>query len=98
MMAELLWPRRAYFITLQSNLELPVIRHLVRLLGGIPIPRGRRMPPRFHKEVLRALEEGAAVPIYPEGSCTRTTTAFMTLRKRPLRLPMTPTCRFYRCA
>lgn len=67
MMAELLWPRRAYFITLQSNLELPVIRHLVRLLGGIPIPRGRRMLPRFHKEVLRALEEGAAVPIYPEG-------------------------------
>ncbi len=67
MMAEFLWPRRAYFITLQSNLELPFIRHLVRVLGGVPIPRERRMLPRFRQEILRALREGAAVPIYPEG-------------------------------
>lgn len=102
MMAELLWPRRAYFITLQSNLELPLIRHLVRLLGGIPIPRNRRMLPQFHKEVLCALESGAAVPIYPEGELHPYDTSLYDFKKTAFALaydagvPVLPMCVTYR--
>ncbi|MBS7316032.1 MAG: 1-acyl-sn-glycerol-3-phosphate acyltransferase [Clostridiaceae bacterium] len=102
MVGAFLWPRRAYFITLQSNLELPVIRHLVRILGGIPIPRERRRMPEFHEAVLRVLREGAAVPIYPEGELHPYADCLYPLKKTAFSLaydagvPVLPVCITYR--
>lgn len=67
MVARTLIGRRRYFLTLQSNLELRGIRHLVRVLGGVPIPRDRRQLPAFRQAVLAALSEGSDVIVYPEG-------------------------------
>lgn len=71
MIARVLWPKRQYFVTLQSNLELKGVRHLVRVLGGIPIPRDKELRQQFPQVLQQALSLGAAVPIYPEGSLHR---------------------------
>ncbi len=68
LVGRMIYPRRAYYVTLQSNLELPVIRRLVRLLGGIPIPRKPRMYPVFKQSVHQALADGDTIVIYPEGA------------------------------
>ena len=39
MIALSIFPRVPYFLTLQSNLEIPFIKYLVMLFRGIPIPR-----------------------------------------------------------
>lgn len=67
MLAQVLWPKRQYYVTLQSNLEMKGVRHLVRLLGGIPIPEDRELRRAFPAVLQDALAHGAAVPIYPEG-------------------------------
>ncbi len=59
--------RRQYFMTLQSNLEIPLIRHLVKGLGGIPIPRERVYTRDFSAAVKQALRNGSIVHVYPEG-------------------------------
>ncbi len=58
---------KLYFATLQSNLEIPLIRHLVRGLGGMPIPRSFRKMPAFSDAVGEAVRRGQIVQIYPEG-------------------------------
>lgn len=67
MMAQVLWPKRQYFVTLQSNLEMKGVRHLVRLLGGIPIPEDPALRRDFPQVLQEALGLGAVIPIYPEG-------------------------------
>lgn len=42
MVACTLFPRRPFFATLKSNFEIPVIRRLVRLLGGVSIPESQK--------------------------------------------------------
>lgn len=59
--------RRLYFVTLQSNFEIPLIRHLVKALGGMPIPRSFRKMPAFSDAVGEAVRRGQIVQIYPEG-------------------------------
>lgn len=61
------YDRVQYFVTLQSNLEIPFIRHLVKGLGGIPIPRSYQKMPAFSQAVGKALKQGQVVQIYPEG-------------------------------
>ena len=68
MVAQVLWPKRQYFVTLQSNLEMKGVRHLVRLLGGIPVPEDKELRRGFPDVLQQALHMGAAIPIYPEGS------------------------------
>lgn len=57
-----------YFVSLQANLEVPFVRFLVRILGGVPVPRIKRRIPEFSREMVRCLKEGKTVHIYPEGS------------------------------
>lgn len=61
------WNRKQYFVTLQSNLEIPLVRHLVKALGGIPVPRNLRMLPYLSENIGKALKRGQIVQIYPEG-------------------------------
>lgn len=59
--------RRLYFPTLKSNLEIPFIRHLVRLLGGFPIPTTVRSMACFSDTVRGLLHDGKIVHLFPEG-------------------------------
>lgn len=58
--------RRMYYLTIEENFKIPVIRHIVRILGGVPIARGGRMAELFDA-MGGALCDGNCVQIYPEG-------------------------------
>lgn len=59
--------RKQYFLTIQSNMEIPLVRHLVRILGGVPIPRQIKRMRGMNAELCRELQKGKLVHIYPEG-------------------------------
>ena len=46
------FPQYCYFVTLQSNIDLPFIGKLVRLLRGIPIPLKISEKEKFYEEVV----------------------------------------------
>jgi len=68
MVACSLFPRRPFFATLKSNLEIPVVRRLVRLLGGVPIPESPKALHAFMESMRAELENGRIVHFYPEAS------------------------------
>lgn len=59
--------RKLHWPTLKTNIDIPVISTLVRLLGGIPIPRGPHALSQFSFVVKQLLDKGEMVHIYPEG-------------------------------
>ncbi len=68
MVACCLFPRKPFFAALKSNFEIPVIRHLVRLLGGVPIPESPKALHAFMESMRKELEQGHIVHFYPEAS------------------------------
>ena len=60
-------PDYSYFITLESNCNIPIIGALVKLLRGIPIPTKVEEKKKFYQHIAKLLEEGETVHIYPEG-------------------------------
>lgn len=66
-LAILTMPRRPVFCTLEQNLQLPVIRHLIKWLGGVPIPQKISDLRRFMADAADAASKGKRVVIYPEG-------------------------------
>lgn len=67
MIALSIFPRIPYFLTLQSNLEIPVIKYIVMLLRGIPIPRNKSGKEKMVNTIDGLLKKGEIVGIYPEG-------------------------------
>ena len=62
-----IFPRIPYFLTLQSNLEIPIIKYLVMLFRGIPIPRNKSGKEKMVNTIDDLLQKGEVVGIYPEG-------------------------------
>ena len=62
-----IFPRIPYFLTLQSNLEIPIIKYLVMLFRGIPIPRTLAGKEKMINTIDGLLKRGEVVGIYPEG-------------------------------
>lgn len=67
MIALSIFPRVPYFLTLQSNLEIPFIKYLVMLFRGIPIPRNMAGKEKMVNTINKLLKSGEVVGIYPEG-------------------------------
>lgn len=68
MVACTLFPRKPLFATLKSNLEIPVVRRLIRLLGGVPIPESPKALHAFMESMRTQLLKGRIVHFYPEAS------------------------------
>lgn len=62
------FPERVYFPTLASNFQIPLIRHLIKLLYAIPIPKQPKHMKQFLENIVKALQDGKTVHMYPEGS------------------------------
>ena len=60
--------RTVLFPTLSSNFEIPVVRHIIRLLGALPIPGRPDAFREFWELLLSELREGRTVHFFPEGS------------------------------
>ena len=56
-----IFPRIPYFLTLQSNLEIPIIKYLVMLLRGIPIPRNKSGKEKMVNTIDGLLKKGEVV-------------------------------------
>ncbi len=68
MVACTLFPRKPFFATLKANFEIPVVRRLIRLLGGVPIPESPKAMHAFMESMRAQLEKGRIVHFYPEAS------------------------------
>lgn len=66
MIANAVGRRDITFTTIKENFEIPVVRILVKLLGGIPIPRTAKAMVKFSEAVSQLLKEGHVVHFYPE--------------------------------
>lgn len=58
--------RHICFPTLQSNFQIPVIRHIIRLLGAVPILESKNGFKRTMAELEGYLRDGGIVQLYPE--------------------------------
>jgi 1-acyl-sn-glycerol-3-phosphate acyltransferase len=61
-----LLPHPPVFLTARENLNHPLMRAVINLFGGIPVRRGH-VDRRALAEVLRAIQAGELVAIFPEG-------------------------------
>ena len=62
------YPHRVYFPTVATNFKIPVIRHIIKLLYAIPIPKLDNQKKTFYKDLNYILNKGKIVHMYPEGS------------------------------
>ena len=58
--------RRICIPTLESNFRIPLVRHLIRILGGIPLPEHIRSFRNMNEALTEYISEGHLVHIYPE--------------------------------
>ena len=68
MVASAVFPKRTIFHSLEDNFGLPVVRHLLKMLGAIPIPKSITARANYIKATNEFLQEGKFVQIYPEAS------------------------------
>lgn len=61
----LVW-KRMYFVTLESNFRIPGIRHLIRALGGVPLPKSPLCTTEMLASMRTAVAQGWVVHMYPE--------------------------------
>lgn len=59
-------PRVLFFMAKQELFRVPVLRSLVKVLGGFPVRRGQRDSDAINKAV-EILNEGKVLAIFPEG-------------------------------
>lgn len=65
-LASALRERHICFPTLQSNFQIPVIRHIIRLLGAVPILESKKGFKKTMEQLEGHLKKGGIVHLYPE--------------------------------
>lgn len=68
-MVGLAWgDKRVYYTTLEDSFKIPIVRHLIKLLRAIPIPKENKNKPYFMKALDNTLKSGDIIHFYPEAS------------------------------
>ncbi|MDO4283139.1 MAG: lysophospholipid acyltransferase family protein [Clostridia bacterium] len=62
------FPNPLYFPTIKSNLEIPFVSILVKLLRGLPIPNTFEGKRAFYNVIEDLLKRNKSIHFYPEGS------------------------------
>ena len=60
--------KRVHYTTLEGSFKIPFVRKLIKYLGAMPIPEGRKNKEYFMKAIDQLLQEGKLVHFYPEAS------------------------------
>lgn len=60
------FPKKTYIVTGPETVSIKGIRVLVAMLGAIPLPTTFSAAKNYEKKLSEAIEEGAAVTIFPE--------------------------------
>lgn len=61
------FPRRIHYVTLDTNFRIPLVRHLIRWLGAVPLSRSPHQIARLFEAMGAAMDDGVLVQVYPEG-------------------------------
>lgn len=67
MVVQAISPRNMFIPTIKSNLEIFLLRHVIKTLGGIPIPQTPNALKSFNEHLTELLKRGNVVHVYPEG-------------------------------
>lgn len=67
--AGLAFPRSIFQTLLEATVEFPVLGTLTRLLGGVPIPRGKTGYKKLYEICEKAFNYRRYLHFYPEGEC-----------------------------
>ncbi len=59
-------PQDAYVIVNPNNMSIPVIKHVIKSLGAIPLPANARAMKNFNKCLDKRIEQKRFIMIYPE--------------------------------
>lgn len=59
--------RRTYYVSIEANFRIPVIRHLIRVFGAVPLPNRNHTMRELFDAMGEALQRGSYVQMYPEG-------------------------------
>lgn len=59
--------RRIYYVSIEANFRIPVIRHLIRMFGAVPLPTQSHTMRELFQAMSECLQRGAYVQMYPEG-------------------------------
>jgi 1-acyl-sn-glycerol-3-phosphate acyltransferase len=59
--------RRLAYVSQASNFKIPLVRHLVRGLGAVPLPESTADAVRLDRELRDRIASGSPVHVYPEG-------------------------------
>lgn len=62
------FPKVTYYPTLESNFGIPIVRHLIKLLHAIPIPKSVSAKIEFNNTINKLLQNRRTIHFYPEGS------------------------------
>jgi 1-acyl-sn-glycerol-3-phosphate acyltransferase len=62
-------PYRVYQTMLEATVEFPYLGTFTRLLGGVPVPRGRNSLPKLIDAASQAFRHWRYLLFYPEGEC-----------------------------
>jgi 1-acyl-sn-glycerol-3-phosphate acyltransferase len=68
-MAGAAWPQRVYQTMLEATVEFPFLGTFTRLLGGVPIPRGKNSLAILLGSMSAAFRFWRYLLFYPEGEC-----------------------------
>lgn len=66
MIALALFRKRMYFMTLEENFRIPVVKQIIHVLGAVPQSNHPHRTKELFSQLEKALKNGAAVQIYPE--------------------------------
>lgn len=67
MVVQAISPRNIFVPTVKTNLGIFLLRHVIKGLGGVPIPDKPNAYKAFNEQMTRLLTKGRVVHIYPEG-------------------------------
>ena len=59
--------RRMYYVSLESNFRIPVVRHIIKVCGAVPLSKEPSLIKEMFYNMAAAMEDGCLVQIYPEG-------------------------------
>lgn len=60
--------KKIYYTALEDSFRIPFVRHLIKLLRAIPIPKSNQNKPYFMESLDNALRKGKIIHFYPEAS------------------------------
>lgn len=61
------FPRRIHYVTLDTNFRIPLVRHLIRWLGAVPLSHSPHQIAQLFEAMGEAMDDGVLVQVYPEG-------------------------------